>query len=122
MRHSLPPTPEVDDPRLARLTEICMALPEAERAQQGLHADFRVRKKVFAYYLDNHHGDGIVCVCCKGELGENVDRVSRDPERYTLPAYIHHRGWFGSDGVHPVGIGYRARARGIAKVVRRCHS
>lgn len=72
-----------------------MALPEAERAQQGPHADFRVRKKVFAYYLDNHHGDGIVCVCCKGELGENVDRVSRDPERYTLPAYIHHRGWFG---------------------------
>ena len=85
----------MEDPRLARLTEICLALPEAERAQQGLHADFRVRKKVFAYYLDNHHGDGIVCVCCKGELGENVDRVARDPDRYTLPAYIHHRGWFG---------------------------
>jgi hypothetical protein len=33
----------------------------------------------------------------------------------------HHRGWFGSDGVHPIGVGYRARARGIAKVVRRCH-
>jgi lysophospholipase L1-like esterase len=31
-----------------------------------------------------------------------------------------HRGWFGSDGVHPVGVGYRARARGIAKIVRRC--
>lgn len=84
-----------EDPRLARVTALCLALPEAERTLQAPHADFRVRKKVFAYYLDNHHGDGIVAVCCKGELGENVDRVSRDPERYTLPAYIHHRGWFG---------------------------
>ena len=89
------PPPAVEDPRLTRVSALCLALPEAERALQGQHADFRVRKKVFAYYLDDHHGDGIVCVCCKGELGENVDRVARDPERYTLPAYIHHRGWFG---------------------------
>lgn len=95
MRHSLPPPPAVEDPRLTRVSALALALPEAERALQGLHADFRVRKKVFAYYLDNHHGDGIVCICCKGELGENVDRVSRDPDRFTLPAYIHHRGWFG---------------------------
>jgi len=32
-----------------------------------------------------------------------------------------HRGWFGPDRVHPSGVGYRARARGIARVVRRCH-
>ena len=31
-----------------------------------------------------------------------------------------HRGWFGPDGVHPSGVGYRARARGVAEVVRRC--
>ena len=31
-----------------------------------------------------------------------------------------HRAWFGSDGVHPSGAGYQARARGIAKEVRRC--
>jgi hypothetical protein len=89
------PPPAVEDPRLTRVSALALALPEAARALQGPHADFRVRKKVFAYYLDDHHGDGIVCVCCKGELGENVDRVARDPERYTLPAYIHHRGWFG---------------------------
>jgi hypothetical protein len=33
-----------------------------------------------------------------------------------------HRGWFGPDGVHPTGVGYQARARGIASVVRRCHA
>jgi len=28
-------------------------------------------------------------------LGENVDRVGSDPERFYLPAYIGARGWFG---------------------------
>lgn len=31
-----------------------------------------------------------------------------------------HRGWFGPDRVHPSGVGYAARARGIAEVARRC--
>ena len=31
-----------------------------------------------------------------------------------------NRHWFGRDGVHPSGAGYAARARGIARVVRRC--
>jgi predicted DNA-binding protein (MmcQ/YjbR family) len=88
---------------LKELTRICLALPEAERSVRGDHADFRVRGKVFAYYLNNHHGDGIVSVCCKAALGEAVDRVSRDPERFYLPAYIGPRGWFGlrldGDGV-----------------------
>ena len=83
------------DRRLQRLTQICGALPGAERVLAGDHASFRVRGKVFAYFLDNHHGDGIVSVCCKSSLGEHVDRASRDPERYYLPAYIGARGWFG---------------------------
>src|ERR1700689_1769266 len=82
-------------PGLARLSRICLALPESQPAVRGDHGDFRVRGKVFAYYLNSHHGDGIVSVCCKTSLGENVDRVSRDPERFYLPAYIGPRGWFG---------------------------
>lgn len=80
-----------------RVTEICLALPGAESAAThgGDHAIFRVRGKVFAYFLDDHHGDGIVSVCVKSELGENADRVRRDPERYYLPDYIGPRGWFG---------------------------
>jgi predicted DNA-binding protein (MmcQ/YjbR family) len=82
-------------PGLVRLSRICLSLPECQRRVQGDHADFRVRGKVFAYYLNSHHGDGIISVCCKASLGENVDRVSRDPERFYLPAYIGPRGWFG---------------------------
>jgi lysophospholipase L1-like esterase len=31
-----------------------------------------------------------------------------------------NRGWFGPDGVHPNATGYMARARAIARQVRRC--
>ena len=84
-----------EHPRLKKLTPICLALPGTERTVSGDHAIFRVRGKVFAYFLNNHHGDGIVCVCCKSAMGENVDRASREPERFFLPAYIGPRGWFG---------------------------
>ncbi len=61
----------------------------------GEHADFRVRGKVFAYFLNDHHGDGIVSVCFKAAKGENEIRVREDPRRCYLPAYIGPRGWFG---------------------------
>ena len=80
---------------LTKLSKICLSFPESVRRDLDDHADFRVRGKVFAYFLNNHHGDGIVSVCCKSALGENVDRASREPERFYLPAYIGHRGWFG---------------------------
>jgi len=66
-----------------------------QRKRSGDHADFRVRDRVFAYFLDNHRSDGIVAVCCETQLGENVDRVAGDPTRYYLPAYIGPRGWSG---------------------------
>ena len=84
-----------EEPRLRKLSDICLNLPEAVRSITGDHADFRVRGRVFAYFLNDHHGDGIVSVCCRSELGENVDRASRDPKRFYLPAYIGPRGWFG---------------------------
>ena len=84
-----------NEPRLERISRLCLALPEAVRTVRGDHADFRVRKKVFAYFLNDHHGDGIVSVCVKAPPGENARRSSSDPERYYLPAYIGPRGWFG---------------------------
>ena len=59
----------------------------------GQHASFLVRKKTFAYYLDNHHGDGIVAVSCKVAAGENAEMAAFDPARFYLPAYIGPRGW-----------------------------
>jgi len=76
-----------------RLTKICLALPEATRQDSGRHAAFLVRKRTFAYYLDDHHGDGIVAVTCKVLPGENAALAAAQPSRFYLPAYIGPRGW-----------------------------
>jgi predicted DNA-binding protein (MmcQ/YjbR family) len=87
---------KINPPALLRkLSKICLALPETTRKDSADHADFRVRNKVFAYFLNNHHDDQIVSVCCRAAMGEHVDRVSREPARFYLPAYIGPRGWFG---------------------------
>jgi len=81
------------DGRLARLMKICLALPEAIQEPAGRHATFLVRKDVFAYYLNDHHGDGIVSVCCKALPGDNTALAAAQPARFYLPAYIGPRGW-----------------------------
>jgi len=78
---------------LTRLSKICLALPEAVREDKGRHAAFLVRKRVFAYYLNDHHGDGIVSVACKTFIGDNVALAAAHPERFYMPAYIGPRGW-----------------------------
>ena len=86
--------PTKDDTR-ERVKAICSALPSVQHEDKGDHVIYRVRGKVFVYFLDDHHGDGIVSVCVKSELGENRDRARLDPERFYLPAHIGARGWFG---------------------------
>jgi len=78
---------------IARLRKICLALPETTREDKESHAAFLVRKKTFAYYLNDHHGDNIISVCCKVLPEENQFLVQSAPERFYLPAYIGSRGW-----------------------------
>jgi phosphoribosylglycinamide formyltransferase-1 len=87
--------PASEDSRLSRVSAMCLALPEVVRTVNGDHANFRVRKKVFAYFLNDHHGDGIVSVCCKSAQGENIDRATSEPVRFYLPGYIGSKGWYG---------------------------
>src|SRR5216684_3913315 len=82
-----------EDQRLTRLTEIALLLPEAKHQIYGSHAQFLVRKKTFAYFLDNHHGDGMVAVTCKVLPGDNKALAEAQPARFYLPAYIASKGW-----------------------------
>lgn len=81
--------------RLERLSRICLSLPEALREDCGEHAKFSLRKKTFAYYLYNHHGDGIIGVTCKVMAGDQNRLAEAQPERFYIPAYIGSRGWVG---------------------------
>lgn len=82
-----------EDPRLTCVTEIALALPDVTRQIYGSHAQFLVRKKTFSYFLDNHHGDGIVAVTGKVLPGDNKALVEAQPDRFYLPAYVASRGW-----------------------------
>ena len=84
-----------EDERLRRVTEIALALPGAEREMMGVHAGFKVKKKTFAYFLKDHHGDGIVGVTCKVLPGENTALIAANPKRFYMPAYVGPRGWVG---------------------------
>src|SRR5215475_3388031 len=78
---------------LAPLSKLALALPESSRRIYGSHAQFLVRKKTFAYFLDNHHGDGIVAITGKVLPGDNKALAESQPRRFYLPAYIGSRGW-----------------------------
>jgi hypothetical protein len=79
--------------RFERLAAICMALPNCTREDKGSHAAFSVSKKVFVYYLNDHHGDGIVGFCCKVLPGENQQLIASNPQKFYMPAYVGPRGW-----------------------------
>jgi predicted DNA-binding protein (MmcQ/YjbR family) len=85
----------VSDDTLERLSAICLELPEARRKDSGTHAAFRVRGRTFVYYLDDHHGDGIVGLNAKAAPGVAERLVEDQPDRFYRPAYLAHRGWLG---------------------------
>ena len=87
-------TTAADPERRRQVVEICRALPEATVEDQQ-HITFRVRGKTFAYYLDDHHGDGRVALNCKVAPHENQELVAAEPERFFIPAYVGPRGWVG---------------------------
>lgn len=85
--------PKLDTDRLEKLTSICLALPGATAETMHAHVAFKVGKKIFAYYLNDHHGDGLVSVCCKVLPGDNERLIDSNPRKFYMPAYIGPRGW-----------------------------
>jgi len=81
-------------PRRERLIAVCRELPEVTYEVVGDdHIAFRIRKKIFGYYLFDHHGDGIIAFCCKSTLNEQRRLVREDSESFFVPAYLGSKGW-----------------------------
>jgi phosphoribosylglycinamide formyltransferase-1 len=84
--------------RRGRLAKICQALPEVDVAAEGRkneHLTFRIRKKIMAYYLYDHHGDGRIALWCKAAPGEQESLLAKDPRRFFVPPYVGPGGWVG---------------------------
>jgi hypothetical protein len=81
---------------LARVRELCLALPETEeRLSHGSPAFFIRGKRTFVMYLDNHHDDGRLALWCAAPVGLQRGLVEAEPEHYFVPPYVGHRGWIG---------------------------
>jgi hypothetical protein len=86
----------VSDAILARLREVCLALPEVtERLSHGSPTWFVRGKKTVATYVNNHHGDGRLAIWCPAPPGVQNALVTEEPDRFFVPAYVGHRGWLG---------------------------
>ena len=80
--------------RRKRLEEICKRFPESIVEVAGdSHLAFRIRKRIFAYYLFDHHGDGIIAFCCKSSLSEQKRLIKEDPDSFFAPPYLGPKGW-----------------------------
>jgi hypothetical protein len=86
---------QLKDSRMARVIRICHALPEGRHEIHAKHATLLVRDKVFAYYLNDHHGDGIIGVVGKVLPGDNDALIAKNPAKYYMPSYVGPRGWVG---------------------------
>lgn len=84
----------MDDP-LERVRRICLALPEAFEQEAWGEPTFRVRKRMFAMYANDHHGDGRRAVWLPAPLGTQGYLVDTDPEAYFVPPYVGVKGWIG---------------------------
>jgi hypothetical protein len=80
-----------------KVVAIAGRLPEVEMTEEGRHIGLRVRKRTFAWYQVDHHGDGMITLVCKAAPGAQEALVSDDPERFFVPAFLGPRGWLGID-------------------------
>ncbi len=81
---------------LAKIREICLALPESsERLSHGSPSFFIKEKKVFTMFHDDHHDSGRIDIWCPAPAGVQAQMIEAEPERFFSPPYVGGRGWLG---------------------------
>jgi hypothetical protein len=80
--------------RRTRVVNIYESLPEVSVEVAGeSHLAFRIRKRIFAYYLFDHHGDGMIAFTCKSSMSEQRRLIKDDPITFFVPPYLGSKGW-----------------------------
>ena len=81
---------------VARLRQICLALPEmTERSSHGEPAWFVQGKKTVVTLDDHHHGGEHLAFWCPAPDGVQQEMVEQEPSRFFRPPYVGGRGWLG---------------------------
>ena len=74
---------------------MCLALPETEEKVAWGESTFRVKKKLFVMFANNHHNDGRIAIWCNAPEGVQAELVKADPVQYFRPPYVGPSGWIG---------------------------
>lgn len=80
---------------LERVRAICLALPMTEEKLAWGEPTFRVKKKLFVMFANNHHNDGRIAIWCHAPEGAQEALVSANPEQFFVPPYVGPSGWIG---------------------------
>ncbi|WP_188237450.1 phosphoribosylglycinamide formyltransferase [Sphingopyxis sp. LK2115] len=80
----------------ARVRELALALPESDEVlSHGMPCFGIVKGKKFAYFTEDHHGDGKIALLVKiSGADEQAALIEMDGDRYYRPAYFGD-GWIG---------------------------
>jgi hypothetical protein len=81
--------------QLERVRKICVSLPECEERLSHGEPTFFVRKRVFAMFANNHHGDGHIAIWIPAAPGAQEAMVEEAPDTYFRPPYVGVKGWVG---------------------------
>lgn len=102
--------------QLAKVRALCRSLPDVtERSSHGSPTFLVHEKRPFAYFLDNHHGDGRLALWCAAPDGAQSMLVDSNADHYFLPPYVTHLGWIG------VRLDRKAPWNEIAMVLEAAH-
>jgi formyltetrahydrofolate-dependent phosphoribosylglycinamide formyltransferase len=85
------------DTILEKLRALVAELPSTDEVTSHGMPCFGIEKgKKFAYFTQDHHGDGIVAVIVKTSgAEEHAMLIESDPDLYYRPAYFGASGWIG---------------------------
>ena len=80
---------------LARVRTICLGLPDTHEKEAWGAPTFRVGGRLFAMFVDNHHGDGRLAVWCNAPPVAQEALVAAEPVHFFVPPYVGPQGWVG---------------------------
>jgi hypothetical protein len=79
----------------ARIVGMIEHLPHAGAVPYGNHLSLEVRKRRFAWYLEDHHGDGRIALHCKASAQIREHLRKAVPQQWHVPKHVAQHGWVG---------------------------
>jgi hypothetical protein len=79
----------------ARTIAIIERFPEGAAVPIGAHLRLEVRKRLFGWFMVDHHGDGRVQINCKASADMHDVLQQLAPQHFHIPAYVGNKGWAG---------------------------